>query len=102
MIVGFITGAGILIIFGQLAHIFGIHAETVDGQDVQLVNATMKRLVDKTGATHVGAEMDPSHLMWQGMDVPAVIRFLGPLVLHAAAPEGVTGELVLDLGLVEV
>ena len=24
----------------------------------------MKRLVDKTGATHVGAEMDPSHLFW--------------------------------------
>ena len=29
------------------ARAFGIHAETVDGQDVQLVNATMKRLVDR-------------------------------------------------------
>src|SRR5574339_131050 len=29
------------------ARAFGIHAETVDGQDVQLVSATMKRLVDR-------------------------------------------------------
>ncbi|HEY8716979.1 sugar phosphate isomerase/epimerase [Pengzhenrongella sp.] len=48
---------------------------------------TLKRLVDRTGATNVGAELDPSHLMWQGMDVPAVIRFLGPLVFHAAAKD---------------
>jgi len=29
------------------ARAFGIHAETVDGQDVQLVHATMRRLVDR-------------------------------------------------------
>jgi len=29
------------------ARAFGIHAETVDGQDVQLVNATMRRLVER-------------------------------------------------------
>jgi pyruvate dehydrogenase E1 component alpha subunit len=29
------------------ARAFGIHAESVDGQDVQLVNATMKRLVER-------------------------------------------------------
>jgi sugar phosphate isomerase/epimerase len=48
---------------------------------------TLKKLVDLTGATNVGAEMDPSHLMWQGMDVPASIRYLGPLVFHAAAKD---------------
>lgn len=31
--------------------------------------------------------MDPSHLMWQGMDVVAYIRWLGPLVFHAAAKD---------------
>ena len=31
--------------------------------------------------------MDPSHLMWQGMDVVACIRWLGPLVFHAAAKD---------------
>ena len=48
---------------------------------------TMKRLVDKTGATHVGAEMDPSHLFWQGIDPVAAIEWLGPLVFHAAAKD---------------
>lgn len=48
---------------------------------------TLKKLVDLTGARNVGAEMDPSHLMWQGMDVPACIRYLGPLVFHAAAKD---------------
>ena len=48
---------------------------------------TLKKLVDLTGAGNVGAEMDPSHLMWQGMDVVACIRYLGPLVFHAAAKD---------------
>jgi len=48
---------------------------------------TLKKLVELTGATNVGAEMDPSHLMWQGMDVVACIRELGPLVFHAAAKD---------------
>ncbi len=48
---------------------------------------TLKKLVDLTGARNVGTEMDPSHLMWQGMDVAASIRFLGPLVFHAAAKD---------------
>ncbi|MFP5346640.1 MAG: sugar phosphate isomerase/epimerase family protein [Actinomycetes bacterium] len=48
---------------------------------------TLRKLVDLTGATNVGAEMDPSHLMWQGMDVMACIRYLGPLVFHAAAKD---------------
>ena len=30
--------------------------------------ATMERLATEIGATHVGAEMDPSHLFWQGID----------------------------------
>jgi sugar phosphate isomerase/epimerase len=48
---------------------------------------TLKKLIELTGATNVGAEIDPSHLMWQGMDVPACIRYLGPLVFHAAAKD---------------
>jgi sugar phosphate isomerase/epimerase len=49
--------------------------------------ATMERLVDRTGATNVGAEMDPSHLFWQGIDPVAAIDSLGDLVLHAAAKD---------------
>ena len=48
---------------------------------------TMKRLVEKTDATNIGAEMDPSHLFWQGIDPVAAIEWLGPLVLHAAAKD---------------
>ena len=48
---------------------------------------TLQRLVDKTHATHVGAEMDPSHLFWQGIDPIAAIDYLGDLVYHAAAKD---------------
>jgi sugar phosphate isomerase/epimerase len=48
---------------------------------------TLKRLVERVGATNVGAEMDPSHLFWQGMDPIAAVRYLGPLVVHAAAKD---------------
>jgi hypothetical protein len=30
--------------------------------------STMHRLAEETNATHIGAEMDPSHLFWQGID----------------------------------
>jgi sugar phosphate isomerase/epimerase len=30
----------------------------------------------------VGVNFDPSHLIWQGMDIPACIRALGPAVFH--------------------
>jgi sugar phosphate isomerase/epimerase len=49
--------------------------------------ATMVRLVERAGATHIGAEMDPSHLFWQGIDPVAAIDSLGDLVLHAAAKD---------------
>lgn len=48
---------------------------------------TLKRLIEATGATHVGAELDPSHLFWQGIDPIASIEYLGPLVFHAAAKD---------------
>jgi hypothetical protein len=38
-------------------------------------------------ATHVGAEMDPSHLFWQGMEPLAVIEQLGGLIYNAAAKD---------------
>ncbi len=47
----------------------------------------VRKLVELTGATHLGVELDASHLFWQQMDPVAVIRDLGPLVLHAAAKD---------------
>ena len=49
--------------------------------------ATLKRLVERTGATHVGAEMDPSHLFWQHIDPVAAVEDLGSLVFFAAAKD---------------
>lgn len=49
--------------------------------------ATLMRLVNLTDATHVGAEMDPSHLFWQGIDPVAATHTLGDLVFHAAAKD---------------
>ena len=49
--------------------------------------ATLQRLVEQTNATHVGAEMDPSHLFWQGIDPVAAVQHLGDLVFHAAAKD---------------
>jgi sugar phosphate isomerase/epimerase len=49
--------------------------------------ATLQRLVEHTGATNIGAEMDPSHLFWQGIDPVAAVRHLDRLVAHAAAKD---------------
>jgi sugar phosphate isomerase/epimerase len=49
--------------------------------------ATMQRLAEEIDATHVGAEMDPSHLFWQGIDPIAAIEALGDLVYNAAAKD---------------
>jgi sugar phosphate isomerase/epimerase len=49
--------------------------------------ATMERLATEINATHVGAEMDPSHLFWQGIDPVAAVNALGGLVYNAAAKD---------------
>jgi len=68
---------------------------------------TLERLVAEVGSTNLGAEMDPSHLMWQGMDPVACIRRLGRLVVHAAAKDaavlpGADVRGVLDTGFTRV
>jgi sugar phosphate isomerase/epimerase len=47
----------------------------------------MERLATEIDATHVGAEMDPSHLFWQGIDPVAALDRLGGLVYNAAAKD---------------
>ena len=49
--------------------------------------AANDQLVEKINATHVGAEMDPSHLFWQGIDPTEAVRSLGDLVYNAAAKD---------------
>jgi len=49
--------------------------------------ATLERLVTEINATHVGAEMDPSHLFWQGIEPIEAVKHLGGLVYNAAAKD---------------
>ncbi len=56
-------------------------------QNLVFNTADVRKLVELTGATHVGVELDASHLFWQQMDPVAVVRELGPLIFHAAAKD---------------
>lgn len=49
--------------------------------------ATLERLVTEVNATHIGAEMDPSHLFWQGIEPIEAVDHLGELVYNAAAKD---------------
>jgi sugar phosphate isomerase/epimerase len=56
-------------------------------QNIVFNPADVYKLVELIGATHIGVELDASHLFWQQMDPVAVVRELGPLVFHAAAKD---------------
>ena len=56
-------------------------------QNLVFNTADVVKLVELTGATHVGVELDASHLFWQQMDPVRVVRTLGPLVFQAAAKD---------------
>jgi sugar phosphate isomerase/epimerase len=49
--------------------------------------STMLRLIESAGGDVVGANLDPSHLMWMGADIPAVIRALGTSIIHVHAKD---------------
>jgi sugar phosphate isomerase/epimerase len=49
--------------------------------------ATMDRLATEFDATRVGAELDPRHHFWQGIDPVAALERLGGLVYNAAAKD---------------
>lgn len=48
--------------------------------------ATLLRLREAVGPT-VGANLDPSHLFWQGIDVLATVERLGPAIFHVHAKD---------------
>jgi sugar phosphate isomerase/epimerase len=47
---------------------------------------TALRLREAAGP-HIGVNFDPSHFFWQGVDVPAAIRALGPAIFHVHAKD---------------
>ncbi len=56
-------------------------------QNLIFNSADVHKLIELTGATNVGVELDASHLFWQQMDPVTVVRHLGSLVFHAAAKD---------------
>jgi sugar phosphate isomerase/epimerase len=60
--------------------------EACGGQLVHNVTS-MQRLIRETDAEVVGANLDPSHLMWMGADIPDVIHSLGTSIFHVHAKD---------------
>lgn len=56
-------------------------------QNLVFNSADVHKLIELTRATHLGVELDASHLFWQQMDPISVVRHLGELVFHAAAKD---------------
>lgn len=56
-------------------------------QNVVFNPTSLIRLVEKTGAENLGAEMDPSHLFWQQIDPITALEVLGELTVTAAAKD---------------
>lgn len=62
-------------------------AVEMHGRQLVFNVATMKRLQGIVGEDVVGANLDPSHLMWMGADILAVIRALGSTIFHVHAKD---------------
>lgn len=72
----------------QLAKDHGVKvALELHPQNLVFNTREIRKLVHLTNSTHIGVELDASHLFWQQMDPVAVVRELGPLVFHAAAKD---------------
>ncbi|KAA9394292.1 sugar phosphate isomerase/epimerase [Kocuria coralli] len=62
-------------------------AVEMHGRQLVFNVATLKRLRDMAGDDVVGANLDPSHLMWMGADILEVIRALGSSIFHVHAKD---------------
>lgn len=62
-------------------------AVEMHGRQLVFNPATLHRLRDAIGDDTVGANLDPSHLLWMGADIPSVIRDLGPAIYHVHAKD---------------
>lgn len=62
-------------------------AVEMHGRQLVFNVATLKRLQSIVGDDVVGANLDPSHLMWMGADILSVIRALGSSIFHVHAKD---------------
>jgi sugar phosphate isomerase/epimerase len=57
------------------------------GKNLAATPQSWQRLFEELPGTTVGVNFDPSHLIWQQIDIPRSIRELGPRILHAHAKD---------------
>lgn len=55
--------------------------------DVSGLLRLVEHVADAVGEGVVGANLDPSHLMWMGADIPSAIGALGPHIAHVHAKD---------------
>ena len=62
---------------------------TSSGVNFRLEPSMWLRNSTPSSATHpaVGLNFDPSHLFWQGVDIPAAIRVLAECIFHVHAKD---------------
>jgi sugar phosphate isomerase/epimerase len=60
--------------------------EACGGQLVHTISG-LHRLIEATDPEVVGANLDPSHLMWMGADIPSVIASLAGSIFHVHAKD---------------
>lgn len=75
----------------QLANFARAHdvafAVEMHGRQLVYNPASFRRLRDAIGPDVIGTNLDPSHLIWQGCDILAVIEDLGASIRHVHAKD---------------
>jgi sugar phosphate isomerase/epimerase len=79
---------------GKVAEDAGVRfAFEIHPGDMVYQPSRLMRLRSDVGPV-VGANLDPSHLIWQGMDLPSVIHYLGDAIYNVHAKESEVNERV--------
>jgi sugar phosphate isomerase/epimerase len=79
---------------GKVAEDAGVRlAFEIHPADMCYQPSRLMRLREEVGPV-IGANLDPSHLIWQGMDVPEVAHYLGDAIYNVHAKESQVNERV--------
>lgn len=95
---------GVKVAFENCPMIFS-HDEWPGGKNLAYSPAIWRRLFEILPGDDVGLNLDPSHLVWQMIDIEEVVREFAPKILHVHAKDlevdrhGLYDEGVMSLGM---
>lgn len=70
------------------------------GKNLAISPAVWRRMFEEIPSRHFGLNFDPSHLIWQGIDIPRAIRDFGSRIVHFhAKDERVDRDRLHDVGI---